>query len=94
MPSGTPALTVTVVPHAKPWWRSRTLWLNAVVLALAAAEARLGLLRDVLPLDTYQLLAFALPVANAALRLVTTTSVQLLPPAPISPDAPRGAEEP
>ena len=75
MPSGVPQLTVVTVAPAKPWWQSRVLWVNALALAFAAAESRLQLLQGVLPLNTYELLAFVLPVANAVLRLVTSTAI-------------------
>lgn len=65
-------ITVTVV---KPWWQSRTLWLNAIVLMLAAAEAKLGVLQGVLPGGLSTWLSFALPVMNAGLRLITSTAV-------------------
>lgn len=79
MPDGTPTLpptlTVQVVPHAKPWWTSRTLIVNAVVLALLMAESHLQMLQPVLPVNVYTVAAFVLPIVNAALRLVTTTSI-------------------
>lgn len=56
----------------KAWWKSRTLWLNAVVLLLATAESQLGLLREVLPINLYALIALVLPVLNMLLRVVTT----------------------
>ena len=59
----------------KPWYRSRTLWFNAIALALAAAELQLNVLRGVLPGGVYAWLAFVLPVGNAALRFVTSTAV-------------------
>jgi hypothetical protein len=59
----------------KPWYQSRTLWLNAIVLMLAAAEAQLGVLKDVLPGGLFAWVAFGLPVANAALRLISTTAI-------------------
>lgn len=59
----------------KPWYQSRTLWFNAIALALAAAELQLNVLRGVLPGGVYAWLAFVLPVGNAALRLITTTGV-------------------
>lgn len=83
MPAGTPTVTVQLQPAAKPWWQSRTLWLNAAALALAVAEARLGLLKNVLPISAFEAVAFALPVLNAVLRLVTTTAVTAGAPAPI-----------
>lgn len=53
----------------KPWYASRVLWLNAIAVALLAAEAQLKLLEGVLPGTVYQWAAFALPVFNAVLRL-------------------------
>jgi hypothetical protein len=64
--------TLTAV---KPWWKSRTLWMNALVLMLAAAESQLNVLQGRLPGGLYTWLAFALPVANAGLRFVTNTAV-------------------
>lgn len=75
MPAGVPQLTVVTTPPAKPWWQSRVLWVNAIALGLAAAESRLQLLQGVLPLNAYELLAFVLPVANAVLRMVTSTAI-------------------
>lgn len=61
--------------QTKPWYLSRTLWFNAICLALAAAEAQLNVLQGYLPGGVYAWLAFVLPVGNAALRLITTTAV-------------------
>lgn len=58
--------------RGKPWWKSKTLWVNAAVLGLAAVEANLRLLEPAIGVDIYRLLAFALPVVNAMLRFVTT----------------------
>lgn len=64
-----------MTPTSKPWYFSRTLWLNAIVLMLAAAEAQLGVLKDLLPGGLFTWVAFGLPVANAALRVVTTAAL-------------------
>jgi hypothetical protein len=85
MPTDTPRLQVSLA--AKPWWRSRTLWLNASVLALAAAEAHLGLLQPLLHLNVFALVAFALPVLNALLRVVTTQALQVGSQPPAAPGA-------
>jgi hypothetical protein len=77
MPSGTPQLTVQVVPHAKPWWTSRTLIFNALALALLMAESQLQMLQPVLPVNAYAVAAFALPIVNLVLRTITTTSIAL-----------------
>lgn len=56
----------------KAWWKSRTLWLNFIALLLATAESQIGLLRDVLPINVYALMAIALPALNMLLRVATT----------------------
>lgn len=70
-----PTVDASTEPTGKPWWQSRTLWVNALVLMLAAAESQLGLLQGALPGGLHTWLAFALPVINAGLRFVTTTAV-------------------
>lgn len=59
----------------KPWPHSRTLWFNAICSALAAAEASFNMVQPLLPINVYTLLAFVLPVGNAALRILTTTAI-------------------
>lgn len=59
------------MPARKPWWRSRTLQVNALVAALVALEAGTGLMQPVLPVNFYTAIAVALPVINAVLRVVT-----------------------
>lgn len=56
----------------KPWWQSKTLWVNAIIAALAALEAGTGILQPFLPANFYALIAVGLPVVNALLRVVTT----------------------
>lgn len=55
----------------KSWYRSKTLWVNLLVGVLAAVESQFNLLQPLLPVNFYAALAFALPVINAALRLIT-----------------------
>lgn len=62
-------------PNCKPWWRSRTIRLNALVAALVALEAGTGLLQPVLPVNFYTLVAVGLPVVNAVLRVVTSQAL-------------------
>lgn len=63
------------VVAAKPWWKSRTIWINVAMLMLAAAESQLNLLQGVLPGGVFTWLAFALPVVNAGMRFITSTAV-------------------
>ncbi len=74
-------------PTAKAWWHSRTLWFNGLCAMLAAAEAGFGLLQPLLHVNAYAALAFALPLGNAVLRVLTTrplgdTNNPQAPPAP------------
>lgn len=89
MPHGLPPPVILATPRKRWWWRSRTLWFNAIVAALAAAEMSLHVLQPMLGEHTYQVIAFALAVGNAALRLVTTQALSLAVPA--TPSAPATA---
>ncbi len=61
----------------KPWWQSRTLWVNAIAAALMALEASLNLLQPHLPVSIWVVFAVALPVVNAVLRAITTQALTL-----------------
>ena len=61
--------------NPKPWWQSRTLWLNTALAIGVVVEANLGLLRDALGPRSY-LAAMALAAgANFALRFLTSQSI-------------------
>jgi len=59
----------------KPWWKSKTIWFNVIVAALAAAEASAAVLRPMLGEQTYPVLLFTLTMGNAALRVITTQGI-------------------
>lgn len=59
----------------KPWYTSKTIIVNTLVAALVALEAGTGLLQPYLPGNFYTLIAVGLPVVNAILRVITTTSL-------------------
>lgn len=59
----------------KTWKNSKTIWVNATVLALASLEANTGLLQPLLPVNFYNLVAIALPIINTYLRVITTESI-------------------
>ncbi len=59
----------------KPWYLSKTLWFNALVGALVAAEASFQLLQPVLSVNVYGAASFLLTVGNAFLRVITTQGV-------------------
>lgn len=60
---------------SKCWWKSRTLWVNAIAAALVALEAATGVLQPRLPVNLYLLMAVALPIINAVLRVITTQAL-------------------
>lgn len=61
----------------KAWYQSKTLWVNAIVAALATLEMSTGLLQPFLPANFYTIVAVGLPVVNAVLRIVTTQGLAL-----------------
>lgn len=60
----------------KPWWQSKTLWVNITVAVLASLEATTGLLQPFLPEHWYVVVAVGLPVINVVLRIVTTQGLK------------------
>lgn len=59
----------------KKWWKSKTLWFNAIMGALVALEASLGQLSTILPANWYIVISIVLPVGNAILRVASTTEL-------------------
>jgi hypothetical protein len=62
---------------AKPWWQSKTIWVNVIALAFAMAEANLQLLSGHLPGGIYAWTAYGLPIINMVLRMITKVGVRL-----------------
>lgn len=60
---------------SKPWYKSKTLIFNIVMTALLALEASLGQLSALIPANVYAVLATALAVGNAVLRVISTTAI-------------------
>lgn len=61
----------------KRWWKSRTLWFNAIVAALAALEGSAHLVQPYVPGNIYAWALMLLTVGNAGLRIVTTQGLAL-----------------
>lgn len=66
---------VPIVVTAKPWWQSKTLWLNLVAAVLIALELQFSVLQPLLPGNVYAWFSVALTMANAALRVITAVPV-------------------
>ena len=65
-----------VVPCGKCWWKSKTLWVNAIAAGLVALESTTGILQPLLPVNLYTTLAVGLPIINAMLRIVTNEGLK------------------
>lgn len=61
----------------KPWWHSRTLWLNIAAAGLMALEGVWGVLQPMLPFNFWTGMSVALPVLNAMLRVLTSTALAM-----------------
>lgn len=61
--------------ECKCWWRSRTLWFNAVMGGLTALEASVGLIQPLVPGNIYGYGVLVLTIGNAMLRIITTQAL-------------------
>lgn len=61
----------------KTWWKSKTLWFNAIVAGLAALEANAHLVQPYVPGNVYSWVVMLLTCGNAVLRLVTAQGISL-----------------
>ena len=67
---------MTTIQTPKPWYKSKTIWLNLAVAGLAAVEAATGALHPVLGDNgIYIAVAGVLPVANMILRSMTSQPI-------------------
>jgi hypothetical protein len=60
----------------KKWWKSKTLWVNAISAALVVAEANFGLVREQLGPSAYLGGMAALAGINCFLRTITTQAIR------------------
>jgi hypothetical protein len=59
----------------KKWYKSKTLWFNILVSGLVALEASFSMLQPNIPVNVYGVLATALAVGNAILRVVSSSTI-------------------
>ncbi len=55
----------------KPWYKSKTIWVNSVAAGLIALEASTGVLKPLLGDPFYMIMSAVLSVVNAVLRTIT-----------------------
>lgn len=70
-------ITATLESQTKSVIESKTMLLNAAVLACATLESQLHILQPLLPVNVYAVMVVVLPVANMLLRAVTSTQIRL-----------------
>jgi hypothetical protein len=63
--------------NAKPFYQSKTIIINTLILIFVLCEQNFGLLESVLPSSLYKISAFLLPIINLLLRTITTAPVTL-----------------
>lgn len=68
----------------KPWWESKTIWLNLAAGVLAVADTATEALRPVLPPEAMGGILAAVAVANVVLRAITGQPVVAKRAAPVS----------
>jgi hypothetical protein len=65
------------MPNAKPWWQSKTLWFNALIVGLASLQASANLIQPFIPGNVYGWGLLILTVGNAVLRVFTNQALTL-----------------
>lgn len=64
----------------KPWWKSKTLWFNALLSLLTVVEQYAAILKPALGESSTAILLFAATAGNAYLRAITTQAISVKPP--------------
>lgn len=60
----------------KRWYKSKTIWVNVGAAALMALEASTGLLKPYMADTFWVVMAVALPMVNAMLRVITSQGLE------------------
>jgi hypothetical protein len=69
------SLTLNGGTKLKPWYKSKTIWFNIIVAGLTALEASFSMLQPNIPVSVYGVLLTVLTVGNAALRIISTSTI-------------------
>ncbi|WP_201594827.1 hypothetical protein [Psychrobacter fulvigenes] len=65
------AQTGKVTPPPKQWYESKTIWFNAIVVAVSLATSATPALESFMSAEVYAVIASFVAFVNAVLRLVT-----------------------
>ncbi len=66
-----PAQTGQITPPPKHWYESKTIWFNAIVIAVGLATSATPALESFMSAETYGVIASFVAFINALLRLMT-----------------------
>ena len=59
----------------KKWYKSKTLWFNLFMAALAAIEGTFSYFQDMLQTNIYGIIATILAIGNAILRVISDSKL-------------------
>jgi len=59
----------------KPWYKSKTIWFNALCAMLVAVEAVFSVFQGVIPGNTFATLTVLMAAGNAFLRVISTGGI-------------------
>lgn len=59
----------------KPWWQSKTVWLNFVATIVAGLTAFVPQLQPLMTTQNFALFSLGVGLANVALRFITTQAL-------------------
>ena len=65
-------------PQTKPWWQSKTIGFNSLVLVATAITAAVPALQQSMTAENYAVLVNAVALGNAILRLYTNKPIDYI----------------
>ncbi|WP_288776803.1 hypothetical protein [uncultured Psychrobacter sp.] len=70
-----PSQPIPSKPQAKPWWQSKTIGFNSLVLVATTITAAVPALQQSMTAENYAVLVNAVALGNAILRLYTNKQI-------------------
>lgn len=68
-------IQIARVVEVKPWWKSRTLWVNLLSAVGIVLETQFEVIKPLVSPEVYQWLALLIPLANGILRVITDSPI-------------------
>lgn len=61
--------------ETKPWWKSKTIWFNVIVILITALPGSLEHFRHLFSPSAYEVIVGVVALGNTVLRLMTAKPV-------------------